>query len=228
MADVQASVTELVPFAADEASPASEPDEPGSARELCAARRSRNLVAFVAALTLLCTVTRSAVPSVPAKADASLEVVRLHAGKTAKELLEEHAELISSLDMTVLQCDDGVEKLNTVGAIGDNGAGPGVYIINAMLTAVGERADACSISGGNVHKDPPQSEQQICFVHCGEPECGAALDFVDTHQKEIAQYCAERVYLQGGAKCFVESGLPQKDSAGCAEIVGAKVPCDDC
>merc|ERR1711935_824070 len=63
-----------------------------------------------------------------------------------------------------------------------------------MLTAeyVGEKADACSISTGNVHKDAPQSKQQVCLVHCGEPKCGAALTFVDHHQKEIREHCAER------------------------------------
>jgi len=149
--------------------------------------------------------------------------VQLH--ESPEALVAKYADLISSLNITVLDCPESLDKLMLL-----KDAKPSVYMVNAMLEtyAVGERAMACNLVDYDVHQDSPTSEQKTCVVHCGEPGCGAALNFVDKNQDNIGTYCEEMFYLQGGAKCWVESGLHLANATACGEIVGADVPCDNC
>jgi len=157
------------------------------------------------------------------RVDIPLDTGFTQLNQSPESLLEEYSDLISSMDISVFQCDEGVEKLN---ALQEEDSGP--YVVNAMLTAVGPNAEFCSLANFNVNKDPPKTDEKVCIVHCGEDHCGASLQFINDHQEDLSNHCEDIMYFQGGAKCFVEKGVELSNVTACAEFTGAEVPCDAC
>eukprot|EP00419_Tripos_fusus_P056292 CAMPEP_0172812134 /NCGR_PEP_ID=MMETSP1075-20121228/9853_1 /TAXON_ID=2916 /ORGANISM="Ceratium fusus, Strain PA161109" /LENGTH=345 /DNA_ID=CAMNT_0013651655 /DNA_START=82 /DNA_END=1115 /DNA_ORIENTATION=+ len=128
----------------------------------------------------------------------------------AEKMIHKYQGLIKELDVDVLQCTEGIEKLEEL---------ENPYVINVMLTAVGPRAKACSLAGYDVHKNIPTLKTKVCVIHCGEDDCPASLSFMQQHKEQMKHVCGSIIYLQGGAKCFLQSGLLQTDSQKCSSIV---------
>mmetsp|Transcript_138988 Transcript_138988/g.255609 ORF Transcript_138988/g.255609 Transcript_138988/m.255609 type:complete len:342 (+) Transcript_138988:1-1026(+) len=128
----------------------------------------------------------------------------------AEKMIEKYQGLITELDVKVLQCQEGIARLQSL---------KNPYIINAMLTAVGPVADGCSLVDYDVHKSAPANKTEVCVIHCGEEDCPASLSFMQDNKEVMKKNCGSIIYLQGGAKCFVEQGMLQKNSEVCAGIV---------
>lgn len=137
----------------------------------------------------------------------------------ADALLEKYQKLIAELNMTVLQCTEGIERLNNI-------LDSAPYVINAMVSAIGDKALSCSLnkSGLPIHTDAPSTDQDICVVYCGESDCAAALSFVSKNKNAMGTHCDSLLYLQGGSLCFLEHQEPVNDHDKCLSIVAPHQP----
>merc|ERR1719401_351578 len=106
-------------------------------------------------------------------------------------MIEKWDGLIKELDVEVLQCEEGIDKLSSFST------SESPYIINAMLWAVGARAAACSLKDYTVHKHAPDTDQDVCIIHCGEENCAASLEFMNNSKADMTDHCGKIIYLQG-------------------------------
>lgn len=139
----------------------------------------------------------------------------------ADRMIQQNQGIIKALDMTILQCDEGIRWLDD-----QLDAGQQPYVVNAMLTFVGERAASCNLNkeGLAVHQHLPTEHQDVCVFHCGESWCGASLTYMTNSQANIKSKCGKVVYLQAGALCFVEKVQPLQDIEKCSGIVQPHKP----
>jgi len=137
----------------------------------------------------------------------------------ATALLKRYHDLISELNITVLQCTEGIERLSSI--LDDT-----PYVINAMISAIGGKAVSCNLNktGVTIHTVAPATDHDVCVVYCGESDCPAALSFASHNKKELGAHCNTLLYLQGGSLCFLERHVPVNNHKKCLSIVAPHQP----
>eukprot|EP00747_Dinoflagellata_sp_TGD_P169429 gnl/TRDRNA2_/TRDRNA2_198399_c0_seq1.p1 gnl/TRDRNA2_/TRDRNA2_198399_c0~~gnl/TRDRNA2_/TRDRNA2_198399_c0_seq1.p1 ORF type:complete len:368 (-),score=72.07 gnl/TRDRNA2_/TRDRNA2_198399_c0_seq1:139-1242(-) len=130
----------------------------------------------------------------------------------AQKMVAKYSSVIDELSAHVVQCDDQVQQLKSLKP----------YVINAMVSAVGETAKACDLVDYDVHHDPPTAPVSTCAVHCGEDDCPVSLIFMKKHKETLKKNCGGIIYMQGGALCWVNRDLSLKNRTECALLTEGK------
>lgn len=139
----------------------------------------------------------------------------------ADAMIEHFQPLIQELDLTIKQCEEGIDWLND--AIGRSAQ---LWAINAMVPFVGQKAKGCNLDkeGLVMQEHPPSEHQETCVLYCGEMDCNAALTYMSRAKAKLKAQCHNIVYLQGGALCFVEKEEPLQDRLQCQSLVQPAPP----
>jgi len=132
----------------------------------------------------------------------------------ADKMIEKFQGIISELNITIYQCNEGLAHLDSI-------MDEGPHVINAMVPFVGAPALSCNLErhGLPTHLHPPTTWTERCVFYCGESDCPAALTYMAHAKAKLQEFCGKVEYLQGGALCFVEHNEPLKNYSGCLRIV---------